>query len=80
MNTLIYILLVAVCVVFIYNIVEYIKRHSGRRFLNSHPLELVVIILLGFVLAGMVMFFFKYLLIPLILLAVIYYFLNRRRH
>jgi len=72
MGTIIYIVLIAVCVVFVYNIFESQKQKCGYRFTKSRPLEMLSIVLLGLILAGMVAFFFRFIFIPLALVIIIY--------
>lgn len=76
MNTIIYLILVAVCIVFVYNVLEKLKRDKGMQFCESRPVELICIVLLGFLLAGVVSFLLKFILVPLVLLVVIYYLVN----
>ncbi len=73
MGTFVYLILVAVCSFIVYNIVEKLKIDYGMHFVESRTIELICIILLGFVLAGMVGFLLKFILVPLLLLALVYF-------
>jgi len=72
MGTLIYIILIAICVVLVYNFICYLKQKRGIRFMDSKPLEYLATLLIGIILAGVVAFLFKFIAIPLILLIALY--------
>jgi len=79
MGTLIYVVLIAVCIVLVNAVVDSFKRKSGFRFMNSRPLELLSTVLFGMVLAGVIVFFFRFLFIPIALLIIIYLFATKYR-
>lgn len=79
MNTIIYLVLVAVCIVFVYYVVEKLKTDYRVQFVESRPVELVCIALLGFLLAGILSFLLKFIIVPLVLLVIIYYLATKYR-
>ena len=79
MNTIMYVILVAFCTVLVYSFVQGIKIRFYLRMFESKLTEIFVVVLIGFVLAGMLLFFFKYLAIPLLVLGAVYYFVIRLR-
>lgn len=80
MTTFLYIVLVAVCTFFVYNIFDKLKRYCIITEFNSRFLELVFILLLGFIIAGIIPFFFRYIAIPLLLIALVYFIATRKKH
>lgn len=80
MTAFLYIVLVAVCSFFVYNIFDKLKRYCIIEEFNSRFLELVFILLLGFILAGIILFFFKYIAIPLILIIMVYLIATRKKY
>ena len=73
MGTIIYLVLVAICIFFVYNIVDKLKYEYHMQFLESRPLELICIGLLGLLLAGIVKFLLVYILVPLMLIIFVYF-------
>lgn len=84
MGAFIFLILVAVCSIFVYNIMCSLKEDNVCDIRLSHNMLILVSAFGGIVLAALLKFFFQYVLIPLLILLLLYfiviYFKNKRRY
>ena len=78
MTTIFYVIIVAVYIVFVYNIFDKLNKYCIVEEFNSEFLKFVFMVLLGFLLAGILIFFLKYITIPLIFIGLIYFLIIRK--
>ena len=83
MGTFIFVILVAVCSIFVYNILCSLKEENYCKIRLSSNMLILVSAVAGVILAGLLKFFLRYILIPLIILVILYilgsYYKNKRR-
>lgn len=84
MGAFIFVILVAVCSIFVYNILSSFKEENRCNIRLSKNMLILVSAFGGVILAGLLKFFLQYILIPLILLVLLYfigsYYKNKRRY
>lgn len=73
MDTLIYIILVAVCSIIVYNILCKVNHRYVRQLKRNKILLYLVSFLAGALIAGVIRFFFSILFIPLVICVVVYF-------
>lgn len=72
MRTFIFIILVAVCSIFVYNIVCSLKEDHKLKTNLTPYMTVVVSAVLGIILACLLRFFMRYVFIPLVVLVLLY--------